>query len=271
MPPIQFLLLFAALGGVVGFAAGLLGIGGGGIAVPALTALFMAMGLPRGEVVHLALGTSMAAMIVTAFSSMRSHYRRGNVLVPVVRALAPGIITGTFAATFVASQLGSRALAIFFACFMGFVSLQMLRGAHRSQGARPLLPATALFGCGLVIGAVSAMVSIGGGSLTVPFLHWQSVDIKKAIGTSSAVGFPIAVAGTLGYAINGALAAGNGSQLALTAGFVYLPAAVLLACGSYFLAPVGAAVAQKLDVAPLKRIFGLLLLGLGLKMLFSVL
>ena len=96
MPPIQFLLLFAALGGVVGFAAGLLGIGGGGIAVPALTALFMAMGLPRGEVVHLALGTSMAAMIVTAFSSMRSHYRRGNVLVPVVRALAPGIITGTF-------------------------------------------------------------------------------------------------------------------------------------------------------------------------------
>ena len=103
MPPIQFLLLFAALGGVVGFAAGLLGIGGGGIAVPALTALFMAMGLPRGEVVHLALGTSMAAMIVTAFSSMRSHYRRGNVLVPVVRALAPGIITGTFTATFLAS------------------------------------------------------------------------------------------------------------------------------------------------------------------------
>ena len=85
------------------------------------------------------------------------------------------------------------------------------------------------------------------------------------------MGFPIAVAGTLGYAINGALAAGNGSQLALTAGFVYLPAAVLLACGSYFLAPVGAAMAQKLDVAPLKRIFGLLLLGLGLKMLFSVL
>ena len=126
-------------------------------------------------------------------------------------------------------------------------------------------------GSGRLVGAVSARVSIGGGSLTVPFLHWQSVDIKKAIGTSSAVGFPIAVAGTLGYAINGALAAGNGSQLALTAGFVYLPAAVLLACGSYFLAPVGAAMAQKLDVAPLKRIFGLLLLGLGLKMLFSVL
>jgi uncharacterized membrane protein YfcA len=271
MPPIQFLFLFAALGCVVGFAAGLLGIGGGGIAVPALTALFMAMGLPRGEVVHLALGTSMAAMIVTAFSSMRSHYRRGNVIVLVVRALAPGIIIGTFAATFVASQLGSRALALFFAAFMAFASMQMLWGLGRRKGTRPLLPAAGLFGSGVVIGAISALVSIGGGSLTVPFLHWQSVDIKKAIGTSSAVGFPIAVAGTLGYAINGILAESGGSQLALTAGFVYLPAALLLACGSYFLAPVGAAVAQKLNVVPLKRIFGLLLLGLSLKMLFSVL
>ncbi|MDO5653883.1 MAG: sulfite exporter TauE/SafE family protein [Brachymonas sp.] len=271
MPPIEYLLLFAALGCVVGFMAGLLGIGGGGIAVPSLTALFLSMGVAKGEVVHLALGTSMAAMIVTAFSSMRSHSKRGNVLVPIVKALAPGIIVGTFAATFLAAKLPARALAIFFAAFMAFAAFQMFRGTPPGDGSRQLLPAPWLFGGGLLIGAVSALVSIGGGSLTVPFLNWQSVDIRKAIGTSSAVGFPIAIAGTVGYAINGAMAAGQASSQPLTAGFVYLPAALLLASGSFFMAPVGATVAQKMQVAPLKRLFGLLLLGLSLRMLFSVL
>lgn len=267
MPDPVFLLAFAALGAVVGFVAGLLGVGGGGIAVPVLTALFLAMG--RGDAVHLALGTSMAAMIVTSFSSMRSHRAHGNVRGSLVAVMAPAVILGTFAATFVAARAPARALAVFFAGFMAFVAWRMFRAARSDAPARALLPRPLLFAGGAGIGAVSALVSIGGGSLTVPFLGWQGVDIRKAIGTSAAIGFPIAIAGTLGYVLNGLgrVESGTGGVI----GFVHVPAAVLIASTSFFLVPVGARMANRIPVVPLKRIFACVLMLLALKMLHSVL
>lgn len=267
MPDPSFLLAFVALGALVGLVAGLLGVGGGGIAVPVLTALFLAMG--RADAVHLALGTSMAAMIVTSFSSMRSHRAHGHVLMPVVAVMAPAVIVGTFAATFLAARAPARALAIFFACFMGFVALQMFRSARTDVGTRPLLPRAGLFAGGLGIGAVSALVSIGGGSLTVPFLNWQGVAIKKAIGTSAAIGLPIAIAGTVGYVANGLGRPTSGE--AGVVGFVHLPAAVLIASTSFFMAPVGARLASRVPVRALKRVFAGALVLLALKMLHSVL
>lgn len=262
----QWVLGFLLLGAFVGFMAGLLGIGGGGIMVPALTSIFLFQGVPVEKVVHLALGTSMASIIATSLSSMRAHHRNGGVLWPVVRAVTPGIIVGTFLATFVAKYISSVHLALFFAVFMGAVAVQMFLN-KKPRPSRELAGTTGLLVAGSGIGAISALVSIGGGSLTVPFLTWQNVDVRKAIGTSAAIGLPISIAGTLGYIVNGWA---NSSPENYTFGFIYLPAVLLISVVSFFTAPIGAKMAHRLPVGILKKIFAVLLVLLGLKMLFSV-
>ncbi len=167
---IEWVIAYLLLGAAVGFFAGLLGVGGGGIMVPVLTALFLAQQFPAELSVHMALATSMAAIIVTSFSSMRSHQRHGAILWPVVWKLTPAILIGTVAAAYLAAALSSLALAIFFCCFMSYVALQMLLNV-KPKASRQLPGVVGLSGVGLVIGAVSALVAIGGGSLTVPFLH----------------------------------------------------------------------------------------------------
>lgn len=264
---VELIVLFLILGAFVGFMAGLLGIGGGGIMVPMLTAIFIHQGFAAEHVVHIALGTSMACIMVTSFSSLRTHHANGAVIWPLVKTMAPAIIVGTFLATFIAAQASSKGLALFFSVFMAYVAWSMFRSKKIQSSGRDAgkveLRCTA-FG----IGAISALVSIGGGSLTVPYLTWRNTDIRKAIGTSAALGFPIAVTGTLGYLING-IAAGNVST-AYTIGFVYLPAVLLMTVPAFFTAVVGARMTQTLPVQTLKKIFGVLLLGLSLKMLFSV-
>ncbi|MCD1598988.1 sulfite exporter TauE/SafE family protein [Rheinheimera aquimaris] len=263
---IEWILAFLALGCFAGVMAGLLGIGGGGIMVPLLTSIFLAQGIAPEAVVHLALGTSMATIVMTSLSSMRAHHARAGVLWPVVKAMAPGVIVGTFAATFVAARISSLYLAGFFALFMGYVAFTMLRAKTPTAGGKTAGKAE-LATVGAGIGAVSALVSIGGGSLTVPYLSWRSIDIKKAIGTSAAVGLPISVAGTAGYLLNSQSAA----ELPFTVGLVYVPAVVLMSAASFVCAPLGAKLAHKLPVATLKRLFGILLLLLSLKMLASLL
>ena len=257
---------FLLLGAFVGFMAGLLGIGGGGIMVPTLTSIFLLQGVPVEKVVHLALGTSMASIIATSLASMRAHHANGGVLWSVVRAVTPGIIVGTFLATFVAKYISSAHLAIFFAVFMGAVAVQMFLN-KKPKPSRELAGTTGMLAAGSGIGAISALVSIGGGSLTVPFLTWQNVEIRKAIGTSAAIGLPISIAGTLGYVVNGWA---NSTPENYTFGFIYLPAVLLISTTSFFTAPVGAKMAHRLPVGILKKIFAVLLVVLGLKMLFSV-
>lgn len=262
---VEWLLVFLLLGCFAGFMAGLLGIGGGGIMVPLLTSIFLAQGISADHVVHLALGTSMAAIVMTSVSSMRAHHARGGVLWPVVKTMAPGVIIGTFLATFLAAQISSLYLAIFFALFMGYVALNMLRNKKPADGEKHASKAEQVV-VGAGIGAVSAVVSIGGGSLTVPYLASRSIDIKKAIGTSAAVGLPISIAGTAGYMLNSQ----PGLDMPYAVGLVYIPAVLLMSAASFISAPLGAKLAHKLPVATLKRIFGVLLLLLSAKMLWSV-
>lgn len=259
-------LSYPVLGAVVGFFAGLLGVGGGGIMVPVLTSLFVAQGFPAESVVHLALGTSMAAIVLTSFASLRAHHSHGAVRWDVVRHITPGILVGTFAATFVASRVESKPLAIFFACFMAYVSLQMLAGV-KPKPSRELPGAVGMSAVGAGIGGVSALVAIGGGSLSVPFMTWCNVKVHNAIGTSAAIGLPIALAGTIGYLVNGW---GHGGMPHYSLGFVYLPALVLVSSVSMFTAPLGAKLAHRLPVATLKKVFAGVLVLLCVKMLHAI-
>ncbi len=258
---------YLALGGVVGIFAGLLGVGGGGIMVPILTSLFALQGFPHDTLVHVALGTSLAAIVPTSLASLRAHHRRGGVVWPVVRSITPGILVGTFLGTFLASHVPTSGLAIFFACFMAFVSLQMLINL-KPQPSRTLPGAWGVSGVGLGIGGISALVAIGGGSLTVPFLTWCNVSMRRAIGTSAAVGLPIALAGAVGYLINGL---GEPGLPVGALGFVYWPAVILMSSVSFFTAPLGARLAHHLPVSALKRIFAFVLMALSVKMLLTVL
>lgn len=264
---IELVVAFIALGCVVGIMAGLLGIGGGGILVPTLTAIFIYQGVPIESVVHLALGTSMACIILTSLSSMRAHHANGTVLWPLAKTMSLGMIVGTLSATFLIPYLSSKSLAIFFSAFMAYVAIQMFRTSKPHEGSVEI-GKTELRLVTLGIGAISALVSIGGGSLTVPYLTWRNINIRNAIATSAALGFVISVAGTLGYLINGFRTVGFTAD---TWGYVYLPTVLLVAIPSFFTAPVGAKLTQKLPVKTLKKIFGALLMLLSLKMLFSFL
>lgn len=263
---IEWLAAYLLLGAFVGFFAGLLGVGGGAIMVPMLTTLFAAQGFPREHMVHLALGTSMAAIVLTSISSLRAHHAHGAVRWDIVKGIAPGVLLGTFAGTFIATSAPTRPLAIFFACFTAYVAVQMILNV-KPKPSRELPGMLGLAGVGGGIGAISALVAIGGGSLSVPFMTWCNVKMQNAIGTSAAIGLPIALAGALGYLINGW---GTGGLPDWSFGFVYLPALLLIGVVSTLTAPVGARLAHRLPVAMLKKIFAGVLMLLSAKMLHTV-
>jgi len=272
MLSMEFIVQLIVLGSVVGVVAGLLGIGGGGIFVPVLTALFIANNISPDYVVHLALGTSMSTIVATSLSSMLAHHKNSNVMWSIVKRFTPFIIIAAFLTTFAVPYVNSQTLAIFFACFMAYISYKMFKGAKNTQqetsSPKPisLLPA---FG----IGSISTLVAIGGGSLSVPYLVGLGHNIKKAIGTAAAIGFPLALAGSIGYLLNGqtvmpGVEGINNSKWIV--GFVHLPAVAILSVCGFITAPIGANLANKLPVLLLKRIFAVLLLGLSIKMLLNI-
>ena len=259
--------LYLALGLATGVLAGLLGVGGGLLMVPMLVMMFSAQaGFPVGEILHMALGTSMAVILFTSLASLRAHHRHGAVMWPVVAQITPGILLGTGVGTLFAAQVPAKPLAIFFTAFVCVVAVQMALNL-KPKAARQLPGAFGVAGVGVGIGAVSALVAIGGGSLTVPLLTWCNVRVQQAIGTSAAVGFPIAVGGSLGYVFNGW---GHPGLPEWSLGFVYLPAFALLVPASMLTAPLGARLAHRLPVATLKRIFSGVLIFLAGKMLWSI-
>lgn len=258
----SWILGYLALGAVAGFFAGLLGVGGGAIMVPVLALMFAAQAFPAEHLMHLALGTSMAAIVFTSISSLRAHHAHGAVQWPIVRSIAPGILLGTFLGAQLASIIPTRPLAIFFTVFMSYVAFQMLANI-KPKPSRQLPGALGMFLVGNGIGAVSALVAIGGGSLSVPFMTWCNVKMHQAIGTSAAIGFPIAVAGTVGYLVGGAGASGLPAG---SFGYIYLPALAACVVMSMLTAPLGAKAAHSLPVATLKKIFAGVILLLLVKM-----
>lgn len=259
--PIEPLLVaeLIALGTITGFLAGLLGIGGGMIMVPFITFILNAKGFPAEHAVKMAIATSLATICFTSLSSVRAHHQRGAVLWPVALALAPGIVVGGLVGAQVAVALSGKVLSVLFALFIGFSATQML--LDRKPKPTRTLPGTGgLFGVGGLIGFLSSLVGAGGAFISVPFMTWCNVKIHNAVGTSAALGFPIALAGTLGY-----IWAGIGlPQMPWgSVGYLYLPALVIISAASVTLAPIGARAAHRMDIKPLKRVFAFVLYALA--------
>lgn len=264
---ITFWGLYALAGAVAGILAGLLGVGGGIVIVPVLLVLFTKQGLPPDFIMQMALGTSLASIMFTSVSSMRAHHRHGAVRWNIVLAIAPGIILGTLAGSYVASVLSTAFLKGFFVCFLYYVATQMFLN-FKPKPTRAVPGRTGIFGVGGFIGLISALVGIGGGTLSVPFMTWCNVPLHQAVGTSAAIGFPIALAGTVGFVFNGLGRTGLPTE---TLGFIYLPALVGLVVMSMLTAPTGARIAHKLPVPQLKRAFAVFLYCMATKMLYDIL
>ncbi len=260
----MWLAAYLGLGVFGGLLAGLLGIGGGMILVPFLAMLFTAQGHPYGTLMQVCLATSMATIVFTSLSSARAHHAAGNVRWDLVKALAPGILLGCALGSTILSQLPTKFIKGFFAFFLIYSATKMLLTVNATTG-KPMPGQRGLFGFGGVVGVLSAMVGAGGGFMTVPFMTGRGVDARQAIGTSSALGFPIAVFATAGFIVNGWSVPNLPTP---HFGYVYIPALVLIAIASMICAPIGAKFTQKLPVKSLKRIFAFMLYLLAARMLW---
>jgi uncharacterized membrane protein YfcA len=262
--PLLFIVELLALGTVVGFLAGLLGIGGGMMMVPAMTFLLAQRGVDSGMAVKMAIATSMASILFTSISSVRAHHRLGNVRWDLTRRLAPGIVLGGLLAGAGAfSVLKGQGLALFFAAFIGYMAVNMLRDKKPKPG-REMPGALGTGSVGAAIGFMSGLVGAGGAFLSVPFMTWCNVPPRHAVGTGAALGFPIALASTAGYLVAGWSLP---PTLPGAVGYLYLPALAIVAAASMSLAPLGARVAQRINVLALKRLFAVMLLALAASML----
>lgn len=257
---------YLAVGALAGFLAGLLGVGGGFIIVPSLVFLFNSQHFPQTHLVHLALGTSLASIIFSSVSSLRAHHAHGAVNWMIVRRITPGIIIGTLLGSGFAALLPGSILALFFAVFVYFAATQILIDIKPKPHRQ--LPGTAgIFLVGTIIGVIFSLVAGGGAILSIPFMLYCNIKTHDAIGTSSAIGFPIAVSGAAGYIITGLA---QESLPPLSLGFVYLPALLWLAVASVFTAPFGAKLAHRLPVERLKKIFAVFLYIIATKMLVGL-
>jgi uncharacterized membrane protein YfcA len=260
--PLIDLSAFLLTGLLSGLLAGLFGVGGGVVAVPALILIFGHMGVGGDWVPHLAVGTSLAAILGTGAASTLAHQRRGGVRWDLVWRLAPGIVLGAWAGAGLAGILPELALKRLFAAFLVYVGVRMLL-PPRVRTGRSLPGRSGLWAVGGGIGALSALVGIGGGTMTVPFLAGRGIDMRRAVGTSAACGLPIALAGAIGFMVVGW---GREGLPTPSTGFVYWPAVGMLLLASMPTAPVGARLAHTLPVPLLRRGFGVLLLAVAVRL-----
>jgi uncharacterized membrane protein YfcA len=263
----EWMAAYLLLGAAVGLFGGMFGIGGGTLLVPVFLFLFHAQQFPSGQAMHLALGTSMGTIVFTAIASLYKHHQHGAVNWQVVRRITPGILAGTLLGAGLASLISARALGLIFAVFVLFAAVQILLDV-KPHAARQLPGRTGMTAMGLLTGWLSTLVSIGGGTLTIPFLIWCNVPLRHAIGTSAAIGLPVALGGSLGYIYTGLDAPGLPAP---HLGYIYLPGVLGAAALSVVTAPMGAWAAHNMPVAVLRKAFALLLLGLAAKLLFNVL
>ncbi|HSH72032.1 MAG TPA: sulfite exporter TauE/SafE family protein [Methylophilaceae bacterium] len=275
-------LFYLIAGACAGLLSGLFGVGGGVIIVSILSFIFTGLQFPEASIMHLALGTSLATIIFTSISSALAHHKKSNVDWTVFKQIAPAVVIGTLLGSLIAAQLHSIWLKGIFSAFLISIAIQLLitSGKKKTVSHEPKPPNLAMNSiAGLFIGIVSSLVGIGGGTLSVPYLTYSRADIRRAIGTSAAIGLPIAIAGTIGFVVTGLMAetgviAENGVQAVLpeySIGYVYLPAFIGISVTSIFTAPLGTSIAQRLPTSVLKRLFALLLFFVGIKMLWGIL
>ena len=252
---------YALTGLFAGFLAGYLGIGGGLVLVPALSWLFSRDPATAGMAVQMAVATSLATMLFTSMSSLLAHHRRGAILWSLVRQMIPGLLAGALLGSIIADRIGNEALGNVFGVFALVVGLQMLRGT-RPSGSQSLPGRLAVTGTGFGIGTISSLLGIGGGSMTVPWLLWHGQRVQNAVATAAACGYPIAIAGTLGFVM-----LGDNTSSSLTLGYVHLPALAGVAVFSVLGAPLGVAAVHRSSPLLAKRLFAAFLLIVAVKML----
>jgi len=256
-----------ALGIVSGFLAGLLGIGGGMVMVPFITAMLTSHGVDPDLTVKIAIATSMATIMFTSISSVRAHHARGAVRWDIVASMAPGIVAGSLIGSLALfAQIKGSALALVFGVFVLFSATQMFLDKKPAPN-RHLPGAAGRFAAGGVIGLVSGLVGAGGGFLSVPFLVWCNVTMHVTVGTSAALGFPIALSNGVGYVMGGLRGVEGLPPYSL--GYVWLPGLLVIAAASVCTAPLGARMAHHLPVKKLKRLFALMLVLLAAYMLWQ--
>jgi len=261
----ELILILLAMGVFGGFSAGLLGIGGGMVLVPFVTMIFTAKQFAPHLVVHMAIATALATILFTSVSSVRAHHLHGAVVWRMVRLLAPGLLIGSTIGPWIGKQMNTAALALFFGLFVAFMATQMLRDTKPPEGHAA--PGTAgMFAAGGAIGVLAGLVGAGGAFMSVPFMSRCGIKIHNAVATSAALGFPIALAGTLSNIYVGW---GEPDLPPYSLGFIYLPALLVIAIASVAMAPLGARVAHRTDVLKLKRIFAAILYLLAAYMLWK--
>jgi uncharacterized membrane protein YfcA len=274
LSPASLGLLIAGLltiGTFGGFLAGLLGIGGGMIMVPFIKVALLQVGFPSAYAIKVAIATSLCTIVFTSFSSLRTHNANGAVLWPVVLRLSPGIVIGALAGAQIAAGLRTAWLTAFFGLFLGFMGLNTLRKAHRGRKNTrahvvPKQPATAEFlAVGGLIGSLSAVLGAGGGFLTVPYLERRGYRLQQAVGCSAACGFPIAVAGALGYIV-----AGWNLHIAPgTIGYIHWPGLLVISLASVIAAHFGATTSHRIGTDKLRWVMGGMLFSMAAYMLWS--
>lgn len=258
-------LLYALLGIISGLAAGLLGIGGGFIMVPVLLLIFAYIGLDGPHLVHIAIATSLAAIVLASITSVYSHHRHGGVLWPVFRRFAPGMIMGALIGSTVAHYLPGDWLKVIFGFMEIALAIQIAFG-KKPPASRQLPGPVGLTGASVTVGGIASIMGMGGGALTTPFFLYCNIAARNAIATSAALGLPTAMAGAAGYIVAGWTVSGLPEH---NLGYIYLPALAGIAVFSVLFAPVGAKLAQIVPAQTLKRIFAAILVVLGLYMIFS--
>ena len=258
---------YAAIGAAVGFFAGMLGIGGGAIMVPLLVWLFEAQGLPKAHILHLAVGTGMATILFTSLSSVRAHAARGAIRWDIARNMTPGILAGGLVGSWIASFIPTAVFAAIFTLVIYAAATNLLFDRKPKASRNP--PGwVGMFIFGFLVSALSAFTAIGGAFMTVPFMLWCNVPMLQAIGTAAAIGFPIALSGTIGFVVTGLRETGLPPA---SFGFVFLPALGGIVVTSMLVAPLGAAAAHRLPTVWLKRIFAVLFYVIATRMLIKFL
>lgn len=258
---------FVLAGSVAGVCAGLFGVGGGLIIVPALIWILTAQGLPTQSIPHIAVGTALATIILTSISSMSAHHKRDGVNWSIFKNMTKGLVLGSLGGAYVATLINGQILQGIIGVGAVMMAIKMLFFPNSENPNKPIPSPYAQSMAGGVIGALSAIFGIGGGSLTVPYLTHNGVPMKQAVGTSSACGLPIAIAGAVGFAVFGMTV--SDTPVAGTLGFVHIGAFLSISVMSFMMAKLGAKLAHILPAKRLKQAFGGLLLFVGVQMAYK--
>lgn len=263
---LSFILICLILGAIVGVLAGLLGIGGGLIIVPALLYLLPLEGVSQDVLMPMAIATSLAAIIITSSSAAFAHYKKGNIDFSIAFKIMKSIVVGALLGAFVAEWLSFHHLSFFFAAIVVLLALKMLF-RFRIEGGNTLPPTLGIYAIGLITGIIASLMGIGGGAILVPILTYYALPLRHAMGLASLCGVCVAFFGSLGFVITGF----NQENLPQWSfGYIYLPALLGIIATSFICAPLGVKLAHKLPVKQLQKYFALFLLFVAGKMFMGI-